>query len=404
MNLAHKIELRNDMSKEQITALKKSCGIYRFTYNYALSEYKRQLDAGFKPDIYQIKKYFNSIKKEQYPWVYECPKWANHQPFIDLKSAFTKFFKEGSGFPTLKKKGKKDSFYINQDHIKVSKNRIRLGILGWYNLTESLRFKGTLKYVTVSRTANKWFVSINVEIPDYKKQRISNKRIGIDVGLKHNFVTSGNEVIQCPQPLKQGLKKLRKLSKEHSRKTKGSENRKKSQMKLAKHHYKISCIRKDFINQLTTKLCEENQFIGVESLSIKSWYNMKTWRRKVSDLGLGEFFRQLQYKGEIYDCNIIYADNFYPSTQTCSRCKTRKIGNKKLQLWERVFICEECGLLIDRDLNASLNLLHLTYNNKDKYTESSSGINACGHKIRPDSNTSGIVAEAGKILSYGNIW
>jgi len=249
--------------------------------------YKRILDSGEKPDIFKIKKHFNSIKKQEYPWIYDSPKDANQQSFTNLSNAFKRFFNKESEFPTEHKKGKKDSFYISNDKFQISKNAIKIPHIGWMKLTEELRFKGKIESCNISRTSNKWFVSINMDIPDYKKQRISDNIIGIDAGLKNNLVTSDNISYDFPQPLKHSLDKIKRLHRELSRKEKGSNNRYKAKQKLAKQYYKTSCIRKDYLDKITTKLCSENQAIGVESLVIKSWKNNKKWSRKVSDLGLG---------------------------------------------------------------------------------------------------------------------
>ena len=247
-------------------------------------------------------------------------------------------------------------------------------------MAEGLRFSGALQSATVSRTADKWFISFSVNVGNYSKERISNKCIGVDLGIKSLATCSDGTVFDNLTPLKKNIKKLARLSKEHSRKIKRSNNRKKSQIKLSRLHYKITCKRSDNIHKMTTQLCSKNQTIVIEDLNVKGMSKNKKLSRSISDVGWGLIRQQLSYKSKIYKSQLVVADRFYPSSKTCSKCGAIR---EKLDLSERIFVCPTCGFIIDRDLNASINLCTLSHK----------GIKACGQDVRL--NMEAILDEAG---------
>ena len=370
MILGHKIRIYPD--KEQTLALTKAVGVARFTYNWALNEWKLWYEHDQKPNGLKLKKYFNKIKGKKYPWIYDSLRDANSQEFSNLQKAFKNFFEGRSKYPVFKKKGKNDSFYISNDKFRIKDRKVKLPKMGWIKMAEELRFEGKIQSATVSRTSNYWFISFNVDIPDYKKDRISDNEIGIDLGLK-NFITCSDGFKTEPNnELKKELKKLRRVSRRHSRKKLGSNNRKKSQIKLSKLHYRILNKRRDVIHKLTSKICRENQTIVIEDLNVKGMVKNRKLARSLSDASFGEFRRQLEYKSQIYSCSLIKAPRFFPSSKQCSNCGCLK---EDLKLSDRVYSCEHCGFEIDRDLNASINLKHLI----DKSTLGFRGINASGH-------------------------
>lgn len=346
-NLSHKIQLIP--TKEQEQYFTKACGISRFAYNWGVAHAKNQEHI----DTNALKKEFNSIKKEQFPWVYEVHKDANQQPFNDLNKAYTNFFNKISKLPTFKNKHKSNSFYVGNDKFKIINNYISFYPIGKVKLTELLRFEGKILYARINKQADKWFVSISVEVGNYKKERVSDNLVGIDLGIKTALVCSNGEEFQAPKPLKNNLKKLKKLQRSASKKQKGSQNRKKANKKVAKLHYKIACIRKDFLNKASTKICRENQTIVIEDLHVKGMMKNHCLARAISDIGFGEFRKQLTYKSEIYGNNLIIANRWFPSSKTCHNCGCIK---DDLTLSDRVYKCEHCGFELDRDLNAALNL------------------------------------------------
>lgn len=359
MNLSHRIQL--NPNKKQIEYFTKACGVARFAYNWALEQSKSQE----KLNLPELKKEFNKIKKEQFPWIYEVHKDANQQVFSDLNKSFIRFFKKQSKYPKFKNKHRNNSFYVSNDKFRVEGRYIILPVIGSVKMTEELRFDGKILSARVTKRADKWFVAISCELLDYKLDRISDGAIGIDLGIKTALVCSNGEEFQAPKPLKKNLEKLKKLQKSASRKIKGSQNRKKANQKVAKLHYKISNIRKDFLNKVSTKICRENQTIVIEDLHVKGMMRNHCLARAISDIGFAEFRRQLEYKSQIYRNKLKIADRWFPSSKLCSNCGSLK---EDLTLKDRTYKCD-CGLEIDRDLNAALNLLSLGLRD-----------NACGHE------------------------
>ena len=346
MILAHKIQLKP--TAEQEVQFRMACGVARYTYNWALAEWSRQYKAGEKPSSYALKKQWNQIKPE---WVYESPKDANQAPFAHLQTAFKNFFKKRAEYPKFHTKGKKDSFSINNDQFCVEGYKAILPRIGSVKMTEQLRFQGKIMSGTVSRSANHWFLSINVEMKDYSKPRISDNTEGVDLGVKDPVVLSTGEKFAGPKPLKRLQRKLRRLQKSLSRKQKGSSNRKKAIVKLARLHYRIKNIRNDFLHKITTKLCRENQTIVIEDLNVKGMMANHCLAKAISDIGFGEFRRQIDYKVKIYTDELKVASRWFPSTKTCNRCGLIK----DMPLSQRTYICE-CGYIADRDVNAAKNL------------------------------------------------
>lgn len=364
MILTHKIRLVP--TKDQENYLRKTVGVARFTYNWALQEYKKQLDNGEKPNIYTIKRNFNNIKHQQFPWITEVTKCASDRPFLNLKDAFDRFFKKQNKFPKFHKKGKNDSFYIQNDTLQLKSKRVRIPKLGWVKLREYLRFRGKICSATVSRTGKRWFISIPVNILVPFKSSKSQGTIGIDLGIKHFAVLSDGTVIEAPKSLKKYQKKLNRLNRRLSRTKKGSNNRKKAIKRLTNCYFKITSIRDGFLHKLTTHLAKTYKTIVIEDLAVQEMQQAKWLAKEIQDLCFSKFKEQLKYKTKIYKTTLIIANRYFPSSKTCSVCG--KI-NKNLKLSDRTFKCN-CGNVLDRDLNAAINLKN--------YTEGSSEINACG--------------------------
>lgn len=358
MILAHKIRL--DPNKDQIKYFIKACGTARFTWNWALAEWKKQYLSGEKPTAMKLKKQFNENKYTQYPWLLEIHRDAHSQPFANLGKAYSRFFqqvKTGKDIhePVFKHKGQRESFYISNDKFETSEKKIRLPKIGWVQLRECLRLPGVLKSATVSRTANKWYVSIQVDVPEayYKRHRNMNNVVGIDLGLNAFATLSSGEKIIAPKPLKKALRRLQIASRRCSKKQKGSQNKKKAASHLAIVHARITNIRRDFLHKLTTCLCSENQAIGYEDLAVKNMIKNHKLARSISDVAWGEFCRQLLYKADRYNDTLVQADRFYPSSKLCHICGFKIAA---LPLKVRTWVCPQCRTTHDRDFNASKNL------------------------------------------------
>jgi putative transposase len=362
INKTYKIEIKPNNKQE--TLLYKSCGTARFAYNWGLK---------YKIDLYEKEKKFVSaidlhkilcsIKEKEFPWMYEVSKCSPQEALRDLDSAFKKFFTEKKGFPKFKKKGKdKDSFRINsKPSFKQVNNVLKINIpkIGFINLTENDYLsinKVKFNCYTVSRDGNKWFISFNVEQEIKNPKQIKSKKniVGIDLGIKTLVTCSDGIIFENNKFLKKSLKKLKRLHKQLSRKKKESKNREKSKNKLRKIYYKVSCQRKDTIHKMTSKLVKTKpKYIVIEDLSIKNMMNNHILAQLIYDASFGEIKRQLEYKIKWYGGKLIVVDRFFPSSKLCSECNNKK---EDLSLKDRIYKCDNCGLEIDRDLNASINL------------------------------------------------
>ena len=351
ITLGHKIRL--NPNKQQVEYFSKACGTARFTYNWGLAEWKRQYEAGLKPSCLTLKKDFNAIKQEQFPWTYEVTKYASQQPFIQLQTAFVKFFKGGAEYPVFKKKGIHDSFYIGNDQFRIEGKKIRIPNLGWVRMAECLGYNGKILNATVSRTADKWFVSINI-LMNITPATCENQAVaGVDLGIKNLATLSNGDSIEGPKAYRKLQKKLKRLQQSLSRKQKGSRNREKHKRKVARLHYRISCIRLDSLHKLTTRLANDYSVIVIEDLNVKGMMGNGKLSKAIADMGFNEFRRQLGYKAVISGCHVIVADRWFPSSKRCSVCGEK---HKELQLSDRMFTCPACSSKIDRDLNAAINL------------------------------------------------
>lgn len=418
--LAHKIEIQSP-NKATALALAKAAGTARFSYNWALATWNKKYEAHKKdpgqlqkPTIKSVKQEWSQVKHTEFPWLKESPANANLQPLDDLGDAFKRFFKGTAKHPKFKKKGKsKDSFYVDNQKLKVFGKTATLPKIGKVRLTEPLRFKGRILSGTVSREGNRWFLAINVELPEdftRENERVSSNVAGVDLGLKSfAVIRSGTpddligvtETIENPRFLKRSLVKLKHVQQAHSRKMRGSENRKKAALKVNSIHRRVRNQRQDFQHKLTTRLCRENQVVVIETLNVAGLVKNRKLSRAISDAGWGEFGRQMMYKGPLFGTTLIKADRFYASSKLCSVCGWKC---KTLNLSHRYWLCA-CGACHDRDENASINLRTLGMR-EDTVESLEKGdlevIYACGGLVRPSERLEGgdpLKQEAGDVLS-----
>lgn len=376
--LAHKIELKPTGAQQQCFA--QSCGVARFSYNWALQEWERQYKAGNKPSAYSLVKQQNALKDEHWPWMREVTKAAPQYAIHAVGKAYRSWWKDlkkpmgkrrGVKPPRPKKKGRHDSFRLADGAVKVDGSLVNVPRLGWVKMSEELRFKGRILWVTVSRTADKWFASFNVETEVEPIARESQSAIGVDLGIKKLATLSDGTQFENPKALRTQLGKLRRLSRSLSRKVKGSNNRAKAKVKLARLHYRIACLRKYVLHQITTHLVRNYSLIGAETLNVKGMMKNRKLSRAIADVGFGEFRRQLDYKSKLYGSTVVWASQWFPSSKTCHECG---LINHGLTLDDRVWTCE-CGAHHDRDVNAAINLEFLAVK---------STVSACGADVRPE--------------------
>lgn len=357
MILAHKIRLVPTTSQEDY--FRRACGTSRFVWNEALSMWEAAYKAGEKPNGRKLKRRFNIYKYEKWPWMKEIHRDAHARPFDDIQSAFQNFFRrvktgENTGYPKYKRKSKsRDSFYVASDKIRFDGKQVRLPKIGWIKIRETLRFRGRILGATVSRDADQWHVSVQVDVGEIRKERVGEGVIGVDLGIKASATLSTGEVIEGPKALGGNLKKLRRLSRQHSRRIKGGTNRKKSSKRLARLHLRIANIRQDHIHKVSTRLVSENQAVGIEDLAVSNMVRNKKLARRIGDEAWGVFRQQLIYKAPMFGTRVVVHDRWFPSSKICSDCG---YVLDKLPLSIRKWICSECGATHDRDVNAAINL------------------------------------------------
>lgn len=376
---AHKIKLNPTKSQEIL--LRKSCGVARFTYNWALSKWQEDYKKGIKRDAYSLIKELTKIKRIEFPWMMEVSKCCPQYSIRHLEYAYKKMWKDKSGYPKFKKKGVNDSFVAIESSAQWRNygNRIHIPRIGKIKAYEELRFEGNVNYVSVKRIANMWFAYINIEVPDSiptLKPKEGDKQaiVGVDFGIKSMMVLSDGTIYENPKALRRNLKNLKRLQRGLSRKVKGSNNRKKQQMKVARKHYRISNIRKNAIHQATTEIVKKYDKIVIETLKPRRMAKNHKLAQAVHDVSFGEIANQLAYKCLWSGKELVKADQWFASSKICSGCGNKK---EKLKLSERTYKCENCDLEIDRDLNAAINLAN--YSPTPKSGESK----ACGESSEP---------------------
>src|SRR5215469_6650162 len=357
MMRAHKIRL--NPTPEQANYFVRAAGTSRFVWNWTLAEWNRQYEAGEKPTALKLKKQFNEIRRTQFPWTWEVTKNASDQPFLDLGKAFTAFFEGRARRPQFKsKKRSKPSFYLANDQFELGDHRMWIPKLGWVNLAENLRLVGKVTGARITRQADWWFVSIQVEIPDpipVKKPAA----VGIDVGLNRLATLSTGEEVENQAFLKTALGKLRRANKRLHRRKPGSKNREKARRQVARLHYRISCMREDLLHKVTTRLADSYGIIGVETLNLKGLFRNRRLARSFADASLGTLRRLLEAKVAQRGGQVIKVDRFFPSSKTCHCCGWKW---EDMTLKDRVFVCQNPACPYDqfpqdRDHNAGQNVL-----------------------------------------------
>jgi putative transposase len=373
MLIAHKIAL--NPNNIQRTYFARAAGVARFAYNWALAEWSRQYEQHKadptqpKPSQAALRRQLNALKREQFPWMLEVTKNAPQMAIMQLGDAFKNFFAGRAKYPKFRKKGIHDRFTLTNDQFSVKDVRIRLPHLGWVRMREALRFTGKIMSATISRVADRWYVSLTVDTQEHALPKAENQgAVGVDLGVADLATLSTGEKIPGPKAHKALLNRLRRLSRSLSRKKKGSENRKKAKAKLAKLHARIGDIRKDALHCLTTNLTRRFHTIGIEDLNVRGMVKHRHLARSVADMGFFEFRRQVEYKAAMRGGLVVVADRWFAGSKVCSRCSNKL---EALSLSVRDWRCPACGAVHDRDVNAAINLRNLAV---------SSTVSACGEE------------------------
>jgi putative transposase len=360
------------LNDKQRTLIAKHTGTARDAFNWGLALTKEILDHNKAnpedkikfPTAIELHKWLVAIRKVDKPWYYEVSKCAPQYALRQLREAWDRCFKKISGVPKFKKKGKHDSFTLDGSIKLLGSNKIKVPIIGILKTYERLPQLTAIKSVTISRQADRWFISFKIETEELINS--NDTVVGVDLGVKSLAVLSTGEVIDGAKSYRKAEKRLAKLQRQVSRKVKGSNNRAKSIVKLAKAHARIANIRKDTLHKLTSLLSKNHAVVGIEDLNVSGMLANRKLAKAIADMGFYEFRRQLEYKCKLYGSKLVVIDRWFASSKTCSNCGCVK---KSLSLAERTYQCGECNFSIDRDLNAAINI--------ERYA-ASSVVSACG--------------------------
>jgi putative transposase len=341
-------------TSEQETLLAKSFGCARWFWNFALNlcqeTYKntgKGLTRGY------IQGLLPALKKE-YEWLSEPYSQCLQVVALNLSTAYKNFFDKRAMLPKFKSKHGRQSISYPQN-VKFDGDKINLPKIGLVQCQRHRDFEGAIKTVTVSRNPDgKHFVSVLVDDDKANPELMPvDKAIGIDVGLTHFAITSDRSKFDNPKFFIKHQRNLKRKQQKLSKKKKGSQNRKKARLAVAKVHSKIARCREDFLHKLSRKIVNENQVIAVENLNIKGMVKNHNLAKAISDVGWGMFCTMLKYKAESEGRQYIEIDRWFPSSKTCHVCLNR-VDNLSLDV--RAWTCKHCGTHHDRDVNAAINI------------------------------------------------
>ena len=366
------IKIRLSPTKEQEELMFQSVGIARFAYNWGLSKWEEMYKEGIKPSKAKIRKEFNnSIRKnDDFKWLYNVSGQITAQAFADLEDAYKNFFDGLAQRPKFKNKKKsKKSFYVRYDAIKFSNNRVNIEKIGKVKYSSNYKIPKLDKYTNprCHFDGKYWYLTFGFEHGESQASLNEDLSIGIDLGISHlaivNHLDNPIKNINKSKEVRRLKKKLKRLQRQVSRKyemnKKGSKfvktnNIIKLERQIKLVHRRLNNIRNNHIHQATSKIIKLNPYrVVMESLNVSGMMKNKHLAEKIAEQKFYEFKRQMKYKCEFNKIEFFEADRWYPSSKACSCCKNIK---KDLKLSDRTYICNECGLVIDRDKNASINL------------------------------------------------
>jgi putative transposase len=357
---------------EQKRILAQTFGCCRFVYNWGLSTRKTAYSQhGQKLSYNDLSAMLPALKKE-HPWLSDVSSVPIQQSLRHLDHAYKNFFEGRAKYPTFKKKqGNQSSTYASNaftwEHgqFTLAKMDEPLDIVFHRAFPKGCKPSS----ITVSKDcANRYFVSLLVE-EEIKPLPVVNSQVGLDLGLKSMVILSTGEAVGNPRYYAKDEKRLAKAQRRHARKKKGGNNREKARRKVARVHARIQDRRHDYQHKLSTRIVHENQVICVESLAVKNMVKNHCLAKAISDGGWGELVRQLEYKSQWYGRTLIKIDRWYPSSKTCHDCKHMV---EDLPLDVREWVCPNCGVWHDRDINAANNIL-----------AEGLSVAACGGGVRP---------------------
>ena len=367
MNTYKAYKLRIYPTDSQRELIEKTFGCTRYIYNNFLVERKNKYEESkTKVHVYEQLKELTDLKREK-EWLREIDSCALQACVYNLDDAFQKFFK-GNGYPKFRAKGVHESFRTNNtlntykdkkyESIRIDFNKRiitlpKLKEVKFRGYRTTKEIIGKIKSATISKDTNKYFVSVLVEMPFIKYSISPTSIVGLDLGIKNFIVTSNGEKLK--NEVKINENRLKGLQKWLSRCKPGSKNRYKVKLKIQRLYLKIRNARKHMIYKLANNILKENDIVAVESLDVKSMYQVHKIAKHLKNLPIRELIRVLKYKSNWLGKKVIEINKYYPSSQCCNRCDYKNEDVKDLSV--RKWTCPECGLIHDRDINASINIM-----------------------------------------------
>lgn len=365
------IKIALDPSPKQQRQLNREAGAARFAYNWTIDFVSEayENDPNYRVNFFEIRKTFNALKPILAPWWKECSSQAFANGIRDAVRSFSNFFsslcgsRKGAycGYPKYKNYNSRKSFHHTTGSFGPDPDNpyvIKIPRVGKIHTFQNVhkRFHAVSKIVnmTVCQEGKRWFACFTVEAEFFKRGKSTSNKIGVDLGIRTLATTSDGQTFENPKAYHKSEKKLRRLHKNLGRQKKYSNRRQTTKRKLQALHCHVCNQRVDAIQKATTCLVRNNETIILEDLKIEEMKQDKLLAKAISDAAWGEFRREIVYKGMQYGRNIVFIDTFYPSSQLCSQCGSRKAD---LTLQDRIYRCNQCGLIMDRDLNAAINLL-----------------------------------------------
>ena len=382
MKKAYKTEL--DPNNKQITDMRRHVGASRWAFNWGLEQIKQSAKNGERwPSAIDLHKRLNKLKgTDALPWGYEVSKCAFQESLRNLETSIKNWRDSNSGKrkgPNMKfprRKARKNGLGTCRftGTITILSNCIQLPRIGVVHLKEHgyLPVGEKVSQATISERAGHWFVSVLVNEQKSKQEPLTGEVIGIDVGIKTLATCSDGETFANPKALAAKTKRLKRWQRRLSRRVKGSANRNKARMQVAKLHKQVTDTRLDAHNKAARTIVNKHPAVIVmEDLNVKGMFKNRKLARSLSDAALGQFGRIVGYMADAEGITVVKAGRFFASSKLCSCCGAKR---DDLTLADRNYICHECGFTMDRDLNAAINL---------KNTVSSTEINAYGDHVSP---------------------
>ena len=345
-------------TREQEVQLRKTAGTSRYAYNWALAKWKEMYKAVVdgesteKPSAFKLCSMWTQQRPE---WSRETNRISQSRAILNVGQAFQNLWRGTGKYPTFHKKGRKESFYVDNTHVRWYGNKLSLPNIGRVLLAEPIRYSGQVMSYTVSTYAGQWYVAVQVDTPEDVRPACCNPQsvVGVDVGLHHIAVASDGTICDAPESLKRLERKLKDRQRALARSQRNSNNYNKRLLSKQKVQNRINNIRKDVTHKFTTTISKNHGVVVTEDLNIQGMVQKAehhSMRRSLGHSMMGMILWQLSYKAQKH----VKAVRFFPSTKMCSCCGHVR---GEVPLSERTYVCPACGAVIDRDMNAAVNLM-----------------------------------------------